>query len=170
VPGGISNFVSGFTNVFTLEQMTTLYEAQINSFYVTPAGVPCLYGFVSALPYSSDKIFWQASAGRERMRLKYECEQIAEQFLFKTIDGRGILLSKFQGALQGLIAKEWKKGALYGETAAESGVANLGEPVNTPTTAQAGELNAELKVRLSPYANSVAIVIVSVPISESVGS
>jgi hypothetical protein len=168
--GGISNWVTGFTNTFTIAQMQELSEAGINAWYVTPSGIPCLYGFVTALPYTTDKIYWQATATRERMHLIWQSEEILERFFGRTIDGRGILLSKLQGELQGMIAEHWKENALYGESAATAGVANVGEPINSPATEQAGELNAELKVRISPYANSVSEIIVSVPITESVGS
>jgi len=168
--GGISNFVQSFTNTFTLAQMTELSEAGINSWYVTPAGIPCLYGFVTALTYATDRIFWQASASRERMHLIAQSEELLEKYFGRTIDGRGILLSKLQGELQGVIAEHWKENALFGESAATAGVANVGEPINTPATEQAGELNAELKVRISPYANSISEFIVSVPITESVGA
>jgi hypothetical protein len=169
-PGGISGYVIGFTNTFTLAQMTELSEAGINAWYVTPAGVPCLYGFVSALPFATDKIFWQASAGRERMHLVWESEELLEEFFGKTIDGRGLLLARLQGRLQALITNHWKENALFGVSAATAGIANVGEPINTPVTEQAGELNAELKVRISPFVNSLSEVIVSVPISESVGA
>jgi hypothetical protein len=169
-PGGISNFVTGFTNTFTLAQMTELSEAGINSWYVTPSGIPCLYGFVTALLPSTDKIYWQASAGRERMHLVWQSEELLEKFFGRTIDGRGILLSKLQGELQGVIAEHWKENALFGNSAPEAGVANVQEPINTPATEQEGQLNAELKVRISPFVNSLSEIIVAAPITESVGA
>lgn len=169
-PGGIANYVTGFTNTFTLAQMAELSEAGINSWYVTPSGIPCLYGFVTALPYSTDKIYWQASASRERMHLVWQSEEILEQFFGRTIDGRGILLSKLQGELQGVITEHWNETALFGESAATAGVANVQPPINTPATEQAGELNAELKVRISPFVNSLSEIIVATPITESVGA
>ncbi len=131
-------------------------------------GIPCLYGFVTALSKEKDLIFWQASPSAERMSLAFKSEVIGGKFLFKTIDGRHILISKFAAALSGMLLEQWKENALFGETAPEAYAVNVGEPVNTPTTIQNGELNAELVVRLAPYANVVSIIIVSTPITETV--
>jgi hypothetical protein len=65
-----------------------------------------------------------------------------------------------------MIKRHWEADALYGETAGEAGAVVVAEPVNTPTTEQAGELNAELIVRISPVAYAVKILIVATPITE----
>jgi hypothetical protein len=160
-------FVLGFTNTFSLENMKTLNEAGINS-WAERGGTLCLYGFSTALPSTTDVIFWQASASRERMSLVAAAEIIGERFQFKTIDGRKQLLSKFQGELQGLGARHYAANALFGENAAEACLVNVSEPVNTLATMQAGELNAEMIVRISPFAQAVNILIVSTPITSAV--
>jgi hypothetical protein len=162
----LSPFVLGFTNAFNQEQVEELSTAGVNSFKEVQ-GIPCLYGFVTACSKEKDLIFWQASASREQMALVASAEQIGASYLFKTIDGRKRLLARFQGDLQALVKRHWENNALFGETAPEAGLVNVGEPVNTLTTIQNGELNAELIVRISPYANVVSIVITSVPITEA---
>ena len=102
------------------------------------------------------------------MALVSKSEVIGNSYLFKTIDGRKNLIHRFQADLQGVILRAWEAGALFGETAPEAGIVNVEEPVNTNTTIQNGELNAELVVRISPYANLVNIKIVSAPITEAV--
>lgn len=160
--------ILSFTNTFSQANVELLSEKGINAFAELPGGVLCLYGFVTALPKESDIIFWQASASYERMKLVTESERIGERSLFKTIDGRRQLLSRFQGELQGMLARQWELNALYGATAPEAFEVKIGEPINTPTTAANGELNAELYVRLSPFAQLVKIGIVSVPVTEPV--
>jgi len=163
----LAPFVTGFTNTFSLTQMQTLGENGINAF-AERQSKPVLYNFVSAIPVTTDKIFWQFSASRERMHLVWAAEEIAETYLFKQIDGRKQLLGRFQGALGAMLGRQWTLGALYGETAAEGGVVYVGEPINTPTTIAEGQLNAELKVRISPFAESIAITIISSPITEAI--
>jgi hypothetical protein len=164
---GLSPFVTGFTNTFSNENMVTLAENGINPF-AERQGKPVLYDFVSALPRSTDKIFCQFSASRERMHLVWAGEEIAEGYLFKTIDGRGQLLAAFQGSLMAMLKTQWEAKAIFGITAPEAGIVNVGEPVNTLTTESEGQLNAEIRVRLSPYVESMSLVVISAPITESI--
>ncbi len=161
----LSPFVLSFTNNFKQTEIEELSEKGINSFNEIQ-GIPCLYGFVTALSKEKDLIFWQASPARERMKLVSSAEEIGNSYLFKTISKK--LLARFQGDLQGLGAKEQAVGALFGETPAEACLVNVGEPINTPATMAAAELNAEMLVRIPPYANVINIPIVVVPISETV--
>ena len=43
----------------------------------------------------------------------------------------------------------------------------MGEPINTTATEQKGELNAQLQVRISEYAQATTLTIVSRPITAS---
>lgn len=172
-PAGItwplSPFVTGFTNTFGKTEMETLAENGINPFAERTGGkIPCLYDFVSALPRTTDRIFCQLTASRERMHLVWASEEVAEPFLFKQIDGRKQLLSAFQGALQGMLKGQWELGALYGLSAPEAYLVNIAEPVNTLTTISEGQVNAELRVRFSPFAEAINILVINSPITEAV--
>lgn len=163
----LAPFVTGFVNTYTEANMNTLNEAGINCF-AERFGILCLYGDRTALSPEVDRIFYQFPASRERMHLIAESEEIGERFIFGTLDGRHQKRAKFQGELQGMIKRHWEVNALYGETAQEAGVVNVNEPINTPATEQAGELNAELIVRISPTAEAIKIIITSAPITEAV--
>lgn len=163
----LAPFVTGLVNTYTEPNMEKLNNEGINNI-AERFGVFCLYGDRTALSSESDPIFYQYSAARERMQLASEAEEIGERFLFATLDGRHQKRAQFQGALQGLVKKHWENGALYGETAIEAGLVNVAAPVNTEATEQAGELRAEMLVRISPVAEFVRIQIVSKPITEVV--
>ncbi len=163
----LSPFVLSFVNPYKQTEIEELSTAGINAFNEIQ-GIPCLYGFVTACSKEKDIIYWQATASRERMSLVAGAEVIGANYLFKTIDGQKRLLYKFKGDLQGMCLRQLKQGALFGEVASEAFLVNVDEPVNTLTTIANGELNAEILARISPYANIVSIVIVSVPVSESV--
>lgn len=162
----LAPFVTGITNTYTEANMETLNSAGINN-VAERFGINCLYGDRTAISPENDAIFYQYSAARERMQLVAEAEEIGERFLFATLDGRHQKRAKFQGELQGLIKAHWERGALYGETAQEAGIVITSEPVNTAASEAAGELKAELIVRVSPVAEFVRINIVSRPITES---
>ena len=164
---GISPWVTGFTNTFTSTQINELTAEGINP-WAERQSKPVLYGFVSALAKTVSKIFWQFSSSRERMRLVWTCEETGESFLFKTIDGRGQLLGAFQAALQGNLKTQFERNGLYGELASEAYLVNIGEPINTLTTRSEGQLNAEVRVRMSPYAEYETIAIISSPITEAI--
>ena len=164
----LSPFVTGIVNTYSETAMNELNEAGINN-VTERQGILCLFGTVTALARTKDVIFCQYGAARERMRLVAEGEEVLERFNFVTLDGRHQKRAKMQGELQGVIKKQWELESLYGENAEEAGSVNVGEPVNTPTTEQNGELNAELQVRFSPIAESLRGVLISVPITESVG-
>lgn len=163
----VSPFVLSFVNTYNETQMNELNENNINCM-AERRGTLCLFGDVSACAQSKDVIFWQYSAGRERMRLVAEGEEILERFLFVTLDGRHQKRAMMAGQLGAMLKKQWELNGIYGETATEAGIVNVGEPVNTPASEQAGELNAELIVRLSPVVQTVKGILISVPITEAV--
>jgi hypothetical protein len=146
--------------------METLKNAGINSF-TELNGLPCLFGFFTATSEETNVIFWQATAARERMHLVWQGELLLGQFLFGTIDGRHHIEAALQGALQGMVKEHWEENALFGERPNEAGLVNVQEPVNTNATRAKGELNAELLVRISPFASYVKLVIIPTPITTS---
>jgi hypothetical protein len=160
-------YVEGFTYTYSDADMAALNAAGINTFAIR-YGVPCLFGFSTPVSPNNDPIFWQAAPACERMALVAQGGQIMEGFLFDALDGRNLTITAAQGALQGLIADHWRNNALYGAAATDAGAVLVGPPVNTPATEQAGQLNANLKVRISPFAQAVNLTITSVPITQSV--
>jgi hypothetical protein len=131
-------------------------------------GTLCLYGFVTPVPQTTDSVYWQASCSTERLSLVNDGQAAVAPFLFDTIDGAGTTITAFTGVLKAVLQNHWSAGALYGATAADAGVVNVGPPINTPATAALGQLNANLQVRLSPYADLIDVVITTVPLTATV--
>lgn len=105
---------------------------------------------------------------RFRMQLVYEGQVIGGQFVFGQIDGKGQMISAFNGALVAALTKHWAKGSLYGATPKDAFVVNTGSSVNTPTTIAARQLNAVESVRMSPSAPTVDISIVKYAVTQPV--
>lgn len=152
---------------YTQNDVNSLSAAGINVF-ANFYGPLCLFGFVSPVPKSVDQTYWQASAAAERMALTAECQRAMAPYLFDTIDGAGNTLGSAEADLKALIQTHWRNNALYGANASDAGAVNMGPPINTPTTEAAGQLNANLQVRISPYADAVNVSITTVAITQQV--
>lgn len=150
---------------FTDPARQRLNEAGVNVIRPLPGG-PTVYGYRTAAPASSQ---WLAlGAARTRMAVTAEADAIGQAFMFQQLDGKGLKIAEFGGALTGMLLDFYKKGALYGETAADAFRVDVGSQVNTAATLANNELRAVLSIRTSPFAEFVQIEIVKVPITELV--
>jgi phage tail sheath protein FI len=59
-------------------------------------------------------------------------------------------------------------GALYGATPADAFFVETGPAVNAPATIAAGELRAQVSMRVSPSAEVVRIDVVKIPVTQSI--
>lgn len=103
---------------------------------------------------------WQ-SLGAARLRQVIETEALAigQAFHFATIDGRGRTVAAFAGQLTAALDVHYEAGDLYGATPADARLVDTSG--NTPQTAAANELHADIAVRPSPFAEVVAIRVVA---------
>lgn len=123
-----------------------------------------LYGYRTL---AQESAWTSLASARTRMLLVRRAESIAEGFIFDQIDGRGRKTAEFGGALAGELQALWVAGALFGETADQAYVVDVGPTVNTPETIANQELRAVLGVRMSPFAELVHIEVVKVPVTET---
>lgn len=93
---------------------------------------------------------------------------IGDDYMFDQIDGAGSMLGSWQGALTAMLLPYYKSNQLFGSTSDEAFVVNVGDPVNTPETEQDGQLNAEIGLRNSPFAEMITITINKQPITQGV--
>lgn len=121
-----------------------------------------LYGFRSV---TNDPDWTQLTANRLRVSLTARLSAAAFRFPFRTIDGRGHLLGEFAGEMTGICLEDWQAGALFGTTPEEAFRVNVGAPINTPETAAAGEINAEVHGRFSQFAELVRLALIKVPVT-----
>ena len=158
---------SSSSGAFQQADVNSLEAAGVNVF-ANYYGTLCLFGFVTPVSKNTDAIYWQATASCERMNLIALSQAAMAPYLFQTIDGAGTTISAMNGDLQAIVQNEWGNNALYGATAALAGSVLTAPPVNTAQTAAAGQLNAQLFVRISPFADTVSISISVVPLTQSV--
>lgn len=102
---------------------------------------------------------------RLAMAIEAEAKRIAEQFMFRQLDGAGTTIGHFQAQLIAMLDRFYRDGALYGASPADAYFVDVGPAVNTAVTIANNELHAVLNVKMSPMAEWIQITVVKVPIT-----
>ena len=153
--GGASRYATAVTQTFSATDRASLNAAGVNAIRLSPTlNQIAIYGFRSCA-FDANWVF--LNNVRFRMQITFDFDQIAEGFLFSEIDGKGHLFTSFNGALAGRCQFYWLRGSLYGNTANAAFTVNTGPQVNTPATIAAGQLNAQVALKMSPMAEFVNI-------------
>ena len=160
-------YATSFTRDVTDAERTTLLNAGINTF-ATIFGVLEFYGFQTKVAQSPDTPFWQANASRGRMWIAAQARSVGEWYVFRPIDGRGLLAKQLEADLDDILLRLYNANGLYGATPQEAFATTVGPAVNTVGSVALGELHAVAEVRFSPHAKSVVIDLVSVPVTGAV--
>lgn len=154
-----AGFVTDATGIsigYTDAELDSIHDAG-GSVFRSIRGQVQLYGWESV---SSDVRFDQLNIGRMTMQLGVGIRAGAEAFLFRPIDGRGQLFAELEGFLRGYLGPLYAANALYGATADDAFDVDVAS-ANTPATIAAGEVRADVAVRLTPHAEKVTISVVT---------
>ena len=146
----------GVTVAYTDTELDSLHDAGVSVIRQID-GVPTLYGWVSI---SDDPTYRQFSVGRTVMLLALGVRELAEAFLFRTIDYRGHLYAELEGALRGYLLPLYSADALYGETP-DAAFDVAVKSVNDAADVVAGRLNAAISVTLSQHTERITIKVVT---------
>jgi hypothetical protein len=157
-------YVTGFVRAVTTAEVETLLNAGVN-LLLSKYSVFQLYGFQTGIASTPDSPYWQANVGRFRMWLTAQSKSVGEGYMFKPIDGRGLLANALKKDLQGILLDAYNVNALYGLTPEDAFNVNVGAAVNTQATVAQGELRAVAEIRPSLHAKSIVIDLVTVPIT-----
>ena len=112
--------------------------------------------------------FWQANCGRTRMWLQWNSLAIGLGYEYKTIDGRGRLLSALEGDLATMCKSLWEADGLFGETTRDAYAVSTSVALNPIDDIAAGIIHAVVQARLSMHAETVIIELVSVPVNGAI--
>jgi hypothetical protein len=126
------------------------------------------YGFRSLADPDTMPEWVQFNYARLRMAVSSQLNKAAQGFVFEQMDGAGHTLLKFKDALTAVLTDFYVDGALFGATASDAFVVDVGSSVNTPETIAAGELHAVIGVKFSPHAEVVYIDVSKVPLTQLV--
>jgi phage tail sheath protein FI len=156
-PNGVSTYALGVTQTYNQTDRGTLNAAGVNVIRQMPNGVVELYGYRSL---ALDPAWVFLNNVRFRMQVIDDFDVVGESLVFQEIDGRGHLFARFNSALSGVCQQYWVNNSIYGASAADAFTVNTGPQVNTPTSIAAGQLNAQVSMRMSPAAEVVTITVV----------
>lgn len=159
--------VSAPTQEWADDEREALNEAGVNVIR-TVYGEPRVYGFRTLASKDDEPLHWQLANVRLDMAITAKAEAIAERYVFRPIDGKGLTFAAFGGELASLLGGYYAVGALYGATADDAFRVDVGPAVNTPETIADGELRALLAIRRSPFAELVEVDVVKVATTEAV--
>lgn len=163
---GISRYALDVKNVWDDTTRDTLNTSGVN-IIVNRFGNVKLFGYRTSVNPNLLPNWVQLNNVRLYMAIVAKGLGIAEEHVFRSIDGRGLELSAFGGDLKGMLTPYFDDGSLYGATPQEAYSVDVSDAVNTPTTIAAGELHALISLRMSPFAELVVLQIVKVPITQS---
>lgn len=101
---------------------------------------------------------------RTVMAITHRADAIAQNYLFRQIDGRRQLFAALEAELRGMLLGYYTIGALFGENPPDAFDVDTGVSVNTIETIANGEVHATIRIKTSPSAEWVEIAIVKVPL------
>jgi hypothetical protein len=141
------------------EDRATLNDAGFNVARDTLGRVQA-YGYRTIVNPVTDPRWREFTGSRTVMAVLADSHVVGESFEFSQLDGRGVKIAEFGGALTAVCAGYYQRGALYGATAEDAFSVNVSDAVNTPESLANGELKAVLTLRTSPFAERVEVELV----------
>jgi hypothetical protein len=155
VNNGSASYVTGVQTTFSATDRAALNSAGANVIKIVEnTGQIALYGYRSC---AFDPNWTFLNNVRFRMQITRDFDNIAEAFVFAEIDGRGQIFAKLNGALSGQCQSYWIRNSIYGQTPANAFNVITGPSTNTPTTIAAGQINAQVNLRMSPFGELVTV-------------
>lgn len=172
---GTSRFVDGVETAVTDAEWETLNTGKVSTVRVV-GGKLRQYGWKTVANPEGDASGNLAGAQFRDLinALVWDCSQVAEGYVGRIVDGRGVTLGAFSGDLTGVCARYAAAGSLYAKLDDDGNVLdggyviNVGSDVNPAADLAAGELKAEIGVRLSPTAEFVTITIAATDAAGSI--
>lgn len=172
---GTSRFVNGVETAVTDAEWETLNTAKVSTVRVV-AGKLRQYGWKTVANPEGDSSGNLAGAQFRDLinAIVWDASQVAENYVGRLVDGRGVTLGSFAGDLTGVCARYAAAGSLFAKLDDEGAVLdggyviNVGPDVNPLADLAAGELKAEIGVRLSPTAEFVTITIAATDAAGSI--
>lgn len=162
-------YVSGFQFDPNDVDRSACFQKGVNMF-ANRYGVLENYGFQTPIAPNPNTPFWQLNCSRARMWLKAQAQSIGERYYMRPIDGQGKLAGRLGAELESMCADLYEVDGLYGVDKTEAYNVNVSTSLNTTQTAAQAVLKAVVEARLSQYAKSVQIDLVSVPVAGTVSA
>jgi hypothetical protein len=165
---GVSRTSLGLTQVVTDTTHGNLNSASVNVFRQR-FGQVRLMGWRTTVSEASDPKYVNLGNARLTAAIKNHAWIVGERFLFREIDGKGLLIGEWIGALTGeVLMPYYIAGSLYGDT--PDTAFRVDGSGNTKETAKARQLLAEIIVVESEFGEEINIGVAKNLITEGVGA
>jgi phage tail sheath protein FI len=165
---GVSRTSLGLTQVVDDATHATLNSAGVNVFR-SRFGQIRLMGWRTTVDPVADPKWVNLGNARLTAAIQNKAWLVGERFLFREIDGKGLLVGEWLGALAGeVLMPYFLAGSLYGDS--PDAAFRVDGSANTDDTAQNRQLLANLIVVESEYGEEIDVAISKQLISEGVGS
>jgi hypothetical protein len=161
---GITRFSLGAERTLTAEEINTLDDDAVTTFREVLGGVR-LYGWRSLSLNTAD--FRNLSTRDFLNELAFRGRRALEPFVHNTIDGKGQLFERVNNELTALIAPIAAAGGVFAGPDDPGYRVDTGPGINTPESIAAGEVRAQLSVRLSPVGSLVRLTIRKVQLDDA---
>jgi hypothetical protein len=156
---GVLDWVTGLAATFSDDDANDLNENGVNLIRDV-AGDFRIYGYRSGVRKDVDENWWQFGNVRLYMEIAAKADNILQGYVFRQIDGRGLVFKELEGELVGMLAPYWEAGSLFGSTSQEAFFVDTGSQVNTTDTINDGEIRAAIELTMSPMGETVVLEIV----------
>jgi hypothetical protein len=134
-------------------------------------GIRKVYGWRTVADPSTDPRWVNLNNSIMHRQIVAEANVVGERYIFRQIDGQGLLIAEFGAALVGQVCMPlFLDGSLYGATPGEAFVVDVGPSVNTIQTIGDNQLRAVISVRMSPFGEEVNIEIVKYLVTEEIAA
>jgi hypothetical protein len=155
ITGGNSVYAIGLSQTYNATDRATLNNGGVNVIRNVPGvNTIAIYGFRTT---AIDPNWVYLNNTRFRMQVIRDFDLIGESFMFREIDGKGQVFSTFNGALAGQCQAYWTRKSIYGATPDAAFSVNTGPQVNNPVTIAAGQINAAVNLKMSPFGEFVTV-------------
>jgi hypothetical protein len=164
---GECRYVIGIANERTPAERNALGTEQVNTFRVVYGRIRS-YGYRTAVDLDALPHWWDLSGSRTIMAVRAREAAVAEANAFSQVDGSGVFLDKYDGALRGELADLQRLGALFRRGDDPGYRVDVSAVVNPLEQLAGGVVTAEVYVRTSPLAESLRVNIIRRPITQNV--
>lgn len=157
-------YVVDFTQTFTDVDRADLLDAGVNLF-ANIYGVLENYGFQTPQALDANNPYWQFNVSRTRMWILARAKAIGENYVFRPIDGKGLIQKALEGDLSAMLGDLYAVNGLYGATPQDAYAVVVNAAINTVALIAQGQLHAVMEVRPSLHAKAVYIELVTIPLT-----
>jgi hypothetical protein len=167
-PNGVVRTAVGASQSWDDDDRRELNQSGVNVIK-TQYGLTKIYGYRTLADPYNDKNWLPLGNVRLHRLIVALSAEVGEWFVFRMIDGKGVLIGDFGATLSThVMLPLFNDRALFGDTPDQAYRVDVSGSVNTPETLANNELHAVITCRMSPFGEDVYIEIVKLLVTEEI--